>query len=148
MISVVVRYQLCSKPCFSLKPGSSTGHFRSIHTLLSARVFKMVLLFSQINFITLIFEKHEFVQRSERFNNHDFVAVKRSCKMRLLFLVPAPHIILAGFITSFTLESMARKTFTNPSLGPQFFLRVLCTEIKFFWPVENFFTHQECFLSR
>ena len=57
LISVVVRYQLCSKPCFSLKPGFSTGHFRSIHMLLSARVFKMVLSFSQINFSTPIFQK-------------------------------------------------------------------------------------------
>ena len=43
------------------------------------------------------------------------------------------------------LESVARKNFTNPSLGPQFFLRVLGTEIKFFGrsriflPVENVF---------
>ena len=52
---------------------------------------------------------------------------------------------LTGFITSFTLESVARKIFPNPSLSPQFFLHVLCTEIKFFGrsriflPVENVF---------
>ena len=56
---------------------------------------KWLFRFRRLTSVLRYFEKHEFVQRSERFNNHDFVAVKRSCKMRLLFLVPAPRIQLA-----------------------------------------------------
>ena len=90
--------------------------------------------FRRLTSVLRYFEKQECVYRTECFNNQGFVVVKRSCKMCLLFSVPAPRIWLTSL--SHLRWSGARETnFYKPL--PQFAIFLerpkspdLCTEMK------------------